>query len=49
VGEREGDRKVIEENTRSIMRHGVDPRRAEKMARDAMIKVDRELREKGKR
>lgn len=49
MGEREGDRQIIFDNTRDLVRMGVDPRKAEKMARDAMVKVDRELREQGKR
>lgn len=48
-GEREGDRKVIDTNTRDLVKMGVPSRKAEEMARDAMRKVDRELRDKGQR
>lgn len=48
-GEKQGDRKVIENNTRDLVQSGVKPATAEKMARDSMIRTDRKLREKGER
>ena len=49
MGEKPDDRRVIDTNTRDLVRSGVDARKAEQMARDSMRKVDREMREKGKR
>jgi len=48
-GERSGDRKIIEENKRDMVESGVKPRKAEQLARESMIRVDRKLREEGKR
>lgn len=49
MSEREGDRKVIENNTRDLVQSGIKPKKAEQMARESMIRVDRKLREKGER
>jgi hypothetical protein len=48
-GERAGDRKIIEENKRDMVESGVKPAKAEQLARESMIRVDRKLREEGKR
>lgn len=48
-GEKDDDRRVIDTNTRDLVKSGVDPRKAEQMARDSMRKVDRQMREKGTR
>lgn len=49
MGERDGDRKVIENTTRDMINSGVNPRKAEQLARESMIRVDRKLRNEGKR
>lgn len=48
-GERGGDREVIERHTRELREAGVSPRRAEEMARESMRRVDRKLRDEGRR
>ena len=48
-GEKQDDRKVIDQNTRDAIASGVDPRKAQQMARESMIRTDRRLREEGKR
>lgn len=48
-GEREGDRKIIADNKRDMIESGVKPKKAEQLARESMIRVDRKLREEGKR
>lgn len=48
-GERDGDREVMRRNQGDLVKSGVDPRKAEKMARESMVRVDRQLREQGKR
>ena len=48
-GERAGDRKIIEENKRDMVQSGVKPAIADQRARESMIRVDRKLREEGKR
>lgn len=48
-GEREGDRDVMQRNTRDLMESGMKREKAEKMARESMLRVDRKLREQGKR
>ena len=48
-GEREIDRKVIENNTRDAIASGMKPDKARKMATESMKRVDRRLREEGKR
>jgi len=48
-GEREGDRDVMSRNTRDLMDAGIKREKAEKMARESMLRVDRKMREEGKR
>ena len=48
-GERDGYREVMRRNQRDLVEGGVDPRKAEKMARESMQRVDRKLRDEGKR
>lgn len=48
-GEREGDRQVIENNVRDMIADGVKLDKARKAARESMLRVDRKLREDGKR
>jgi len=48
-GEREGDREVMHRNKRDLIEGGVNPKKADEMARDSMRRVDRKLRDEGKR
>ena len=48
-GERDGDREVIENNTRDIIESGVAPDKARQMAVDSMRRVDGKMRREGKR
>lgn len=48
-GEKQGDRDVMSRNTRDLVNSGVPARKAEDMARESMIRMDRKLREQGKR
>ena len=48
-GEREGDRAVMERNTKDLRDSGVPQKKAEEMARESLRRVDRRLREKGER
>lgn len=48
-GERQDDRKVIEGNVKDMVQSGVKREKAEQLARESMIRVDRKLREEGKR
>ncbi|MCB9763922.1 MAG: hypothetical protein H6739_29395 [Alphaproteobacteria bacterium] len=48
-GEGQRDRQIIDENARSLVESGVKPKKAEEMAKAAMRRVDRKLREQGKR
>jgi hypothetical protein len=48
-GEREIDRKVMDNNVRDAVKSGVKPDVARKLARESMIRVDRKQREEGKR
>lgn len=48
-GEKKGDREIIDRNTRDLVNSGVKPDKAEKMARESMERVDRKLRDEGKR
>ena len=48
-GEKQDDRKVMENNTRDLVNSGVKPAKAEQLARESMKRVDRQLREKGER
>lgn len=49
MGEKLGDRQVIESLIRDSRQMGISATKAEKMAREAMIQADRTLREQGKR
>lgn len=49
MGERQGDREVMDRNKRDLVDAGVKPEKADQMARDSMKRVDRKLREEGKR
>lgn len=49
AGERDGDRDVIHRNTRDLIESGVKPKLAKKLARESMERVDRRLRDEGKR
>lgn len=49
MGEREGDRDVIDRNTRDLMESGIPRERARKEAQDSMRRVDRRLRDERKR
>lgn len=49
AGEKKGDRKVMDGLVRDAVKAGVAPSKAQKMARDAMVKADRQAREQGKR
>ena len=49
MGEREGDREVMRRNQRDLREAGVSQEKAEKAARESMQRVDRKLREEGKR
>jgi len=48
-GEREGDRQVIDNNTRDIIESGIAPDKARQMAVDSMRRVDSKMRREGKR
>lgn len=48
-GERDGDRAVIERNVRDMIDSRVPAKKAEQLARESMLRVDRKLREQGKR
>tara|TARA_R110000823_G_scaffold4724_1_gene18703 strand:+ start:1664 stop:1813 length:150 start_codon:yes stop_codon:yes gene_type:complete len=49
MGEKIGDRKVMDTNVRDMVESGVKPERARKEARESMQRVDRKLRDQGKR
>lgn len=49
MGERDGDREIISRNTADLMKAGVKQDKAEAMARESMVRVDRRLRDEGKR
>ena len=49
MGEREGDREIMRRNERDLREAGVSREKAEKAARESMIRVDRKMREEGKR
>jgi len=49
AGEGREDRKIIEEHIRDLRQHGVNHETAERMARESMQRVDRKLRDEGKR
>jgi len=48
-GEKQGDREVMDRNTRDLVDAGVRPEKAEEMARESMRRIDRKQREEGKR
>jgi len=49
MGEKQGDRDVIDRNTRDLVESGVRPDVAKRMARESMERVDRKLRDERKR
>lgn len=49
MGEGQDDRKIIDRNTRDLIDSGVKPDVAKRMARESMERVDRKLRNEGKR
>lgn len=49
AGERDGDREVMRNVQRDLVESGVNPRKAEQLARESMERVDRRLREERKR
>ena len=49
MGEKPRDREVMDNNTRDLVESGVRPEKAREMARKSMVRVDRQLREQGKR
>lgn len=48
-GERHGDREAMEKNTRELRDSGLSSRKAEELARESMRRVDRKLRDEGRR
>lgn len=48
-GEIKGGREIIERHTKELIDHGVKATTAEKMARESMVRVDRQQRREGKR
>lgn len=48
-GERDGDREAMARVTQRFIDGGMDPREAERRARESMRRVDRMQREQGKR
>jgi hypothetical protein len=48
-GERKGDREAIDRVTERIIGNGVRPEEAHEAARKSMERVDRKMREEGKR
>lgn len=48
-GERDGDRAAMERVQKRIMGDGIERNEARKMARESMIRVDRQQRERGQR
>lgn len=48
-GEKEGDRKVMENNIRDLREAGLPAKKAEEMARESLRRCDAKLREQGKR
>ena len=48
-GERDRDREVMRRNQKDLIDGGVRPEKAEQMARESMQRVDRKLRDEGKR
>ena len=48
-GEGERDRKVIADISRDLQREGINKSDADRRARESMLRVDRRLREQGKR
>lgn len=49
MGEKQGDREIIDRNTRDLIASNVRPDVAKRMARESMERVDRKLRNEGKR
>lgn len=49
MGEKQGDREAMDRMTARILKNVPDPRKAEQMARESMVRVDRKLRDEGKR
>lgn len=49
MGERQGDREVLDRLTKDAIDAGMSSETARRKAREAMLEVDRRLREQGKR
>ena len=49
MGEGKRDREIIQDHVKHLREAGVDHKRAEQMARESMVRVDRKLRDEGKR
>lgn len=48
-GEKQGDRAAMDRMTQRIMSNGVPADKAAQAARESMVRVDRKLRDEGKR
>lgn len=48
-GEKDGDRQVMDGNTRDLVEAGVPADKARRLARESMQRVDRQQRREGKR
>lgn len=49
MGERQGDREAMDRMTERIMQNVPDSKKARDMARESMQRVDRKLRDEGRR
>jgi len=48
-GEKQDDRKVMDKNVRDLVDAGAKPDTAKQMSRESMQRMDRKLRDEGKR
>lgn len=49
MGEKQGDREIMDKNTRDLVEGGVPADKAREKARDSMRRVDDKMRREGKR